>query len=311
MDGGGSQGDGSALSRLGAFVELGKLGIVELWLGFFAGASLLGRGVREDGRALATLGLLLLFGIVVIGVTCCLDDITGARDGVDQANHRGPRWGVRKPLIEGRLGDRQAVRIVRVAAGIGALLCAGVIALAWPLPGWVLVLLSGLPLLALNYSWGLKLSYRGAAEIVVLAGGLGTVLLPYAIVARTWTWTLLVSAALVGAWNAQIVMFSNTADAEGDRANGRWTIAARTTPAANKLYITTFFVGSWALSAAALENVRAPFLYALALCPVWAMQAHQLWLGVVEERWLDARRAGFRVLRTGVFAITLVNLLMG
>src|SRR5207244_2468802 len=68
--------------RLGVFFELGKMKIVELWLGFFVGVSLLGRDAVRDPRAIAILGLILVAGICVIAATCSLDDIAGVRDGV-------------------------------------------------------------------------------------------------------------------------------------------------------------------------------------------------------------------------------------
>ena len=53
-------------SRLRAFFELGKLRIVELWLGFFVGVTLLDAAALRDARSLAILGLILVVGIAVI-----------------------------------------------------------------------------------------------------------------------------------------------------------------------------------------------------------------------------------------------------
>src|SRR5262245_3947558 len=90
--------------RVRALFELGKLRIVELWLGFVVGVSLLSPELRDQPRALAILALILVAGVAVIAATCSLDDIAGVRDGVDQANHRGgTRWGVRKPILSGDL----------------------------------------------------------------------------------------------------------------------------------------------------------------------------------------------------------------
>lgn len=297
---------------LRAFVALGKLGIIELWLGFFAGVSLLGRWVFHEGHALVTLGLVLLLGVVVIAVTCGLDDIAGARDGVDRANHRaGRRWGVQKPILDGRLDEGLALDLVHAATVVGAMCYAGVLAVAWPLPWWLVAAMTAMIVLAVNYSYGLRLSYRGAGELVVFAGGFGTVMIPYALVTRSVTPPLLVSATLVGLWQAQVVMFSNTHDAEGDRAHGRMTIAARTSPGANKAFITAVFAAGWAFTAVALAISAAPLVYALALFPVWALQIFQLWTGVRDEQWLRARRAGFHVVRVGVFGLTLANLASG
>lgn len=295
--------------RLRVFFELGKLKIVELWLGFCVGVALLGRAALHDGRSLAILGLILMAGIAVIAATCSLDDIVGVRDGVDQATHgAGKRWGVDKPILAGQLDEKSAFRFVHLLGCIAVLGYVGVLALAWPLPGWLLATMTAMMLLAVNYSYGLKLSYRGAGELVIFAGGAGTVLIPYSLVARAAPPIVLCSAILVGAWHAQVVMFSNTKDVAGDRLTGRLTIAARTSTRGNKAFIASAFMLIWALTALAFTRHFIPGWYALALGPVWVMQAVQLWLGLVREDWLAARLVGFRVLRVGILALTAVNL---
>ena len=168
--------------------------------------------------------------------------------------------------------------------------------------------MTSMMLVALNYSYGLKLSYFGAGELVIFLGGLGTVLIPYALVARVWTPTLLFQAALVGAWHAQVVMFSNTKDTAGDRATGRMTIAARTSKRGNAIYITIAFVVVWGVTLAALVTHAVAARHAVALAPVWALQARQLARGVFRGEWLEARLLGFRTLRVGIAALTLLNL---
>lgn len=298
--------------KVRAYLDLGKLGLFDLWLGFFAGASLLPMGTLRAPRTLGILGLVLLFGVLVIALTCCLDDVTGARDGVDQANHRGaPRWGVRKPLLEGAVTERQALRLAAgLAAGAAACL-GGVLALAWPLPAWVVLAMTAIPLLVVNYSSGLRLSYRGAGEIVVFAGGLGSALIPFALIMHSAPPLLLFCGVLVGAWHAQVVLCSNAHDAAGDRATGRLTLAARVTPAGYRVLVTAVFAAVWSFTAAAAAAGAAPLPHLLLLAPVCAMQAAQLWIGVRRGRWLDARRAGFRVLGAGVLALTIANLLLG
>ena len=294
--------------RVRVMFELGKLKIVELWLGFFVGVALLGRARLSDPRSLAILLLILVAGIAVIAATCSLDDIVGVRDGVDQANHtEGARWGVNKPILAGRLAEKQAFRFVHLLALVAVLGYAAVLLIAWPLPGWLVATMTFMMAVAVNYSYGLKLSYRGAGELVIFIGGAGTVLLPYALVAKAAPPVVLFSALLVGAWHAQVVMFSNTKDAAGDRATGRMTIAARTSKRGNKIFIASMFVGFWAATAAAFATHVIPGWYAVALLPVWALQAHQLWQGLHKEQWLSARLTGFRILRVGIVALTLIN----
>ena len=121
--------------RLGVFFELGKFKIVELWLGFFVGVSLLGGAAFHQPRATAILALILVAGISVIGATCSLDDIAGVRDGVDQVNHLGgARWGVAKPILTGHLAEKSAFKFVHVLGVVGVVSYAAVIYLSWPLP---------------------------------------------------------------------------------------------------------------------------------------------------------------------------------
>lgn len=298
------------LGWLRARLALGKFKIVELWLGFFVGVSLLGRAPLHDPRALAILGAILVAGIAVIAATCSLDDVTGVRDGVDQANHsNGARWGVAKPILTGELAERSALSFVRLLGAIGVAAYAVALVLAWPLPAWLLVTMTAMMVIALNYSYGLKLSYHGAGELVIFIGGAGTVFVPYALATGTTSAAVLVSAILVGAWHAQVVVFSNTNDRAGDRATHRMTIAARTSPRGNKIYIACLFAIVWATTAVALATrVLSPWTVA-ALAPVWGLQLYQLWSGLGHDQWLRARLAGFRVLRVGILALTLVNFL--
>ena len=53
----------SSWRRLVVFFQLGKFKIVELWLGFFVGTSLLGPRAIADGRSVAILALILVAGI--------------------------------------------------------------------------------------------------------------------------------------------------------------------------------------------------------------------------------------------------------
>jgi 1,4-dihydroxy-2-naphthoate octaprenyltransferase len=299
---------GARRGGLGVFFELGKFKIVELWLGFFVGVALLGPARLLAPRALAVLALILVAGVAVIAATCSLDDIAGVRDGVDQANHGGAaRWGVNKPILAGRLGERSALGFVRLLAAVAVAATGAAVALAWPLPAWLVATTAALMLLAVNYSYGAKLSYHGAGELVIAAGGAGTVLLPYALVAKTAPPPVVASALLVGAWHAQVVMFSNTKDAAGDRATGRMTIAARTSERGNRRYIAAAFALAWLLTAAAFVAGWIPGRYALALLPVWVLQARQLWQGLAQRQWLAARLTGFRVLRVGIVTLALAN----
>lgn len=294
-----------------AFAELGKLRIVELWLGFFVALSLLRPGAAARVREQLVLGSALLATMAVAALTCCLDDIVGKRDGVDEANHRGrPRWGVEKPLLEGRLSEAAALRFALALAAIAVLGIAATVVLAWPLPAWVLLTVAGVVFLAVSYSSGPKLSYRGAGELSIFAAGAGTVLIPHGLFEPEPTWSVLLCAALVGSWQAQVILFSNSQDAAGDRAAGRRTLAARVSPRHNRWIIAGVFAAFWALPIVTIALGAAPAGYAVALAPVWALQGYQLACGVGRGDWLRARYIGFRVVRVGIAALVLANLVL-
>jgi 1,4-dihydroxy-2-naphthoate octaprenyltransferase len=299
------------MQRFFSLLELGKFKIVELWLGFFVGVSLLGAHWLGDWRAVLTLVLILLVGIAVIAATCSLDDLIGWRDGVDQANHIGrARSGVNKPLLSGRLRAEQASSFIVLLGAVIVLGIAATVALAWPLPIWLVALMLVMMAVALNYSYGLKLSYHGAGELVIWVGGAGTVLIPYALVAQELTPMLLLQSFLVGSWHAQVVVFSNTYDVQGDRATGRRSIATRLSAPANKAFITAVFVLSWLVTLGFFgAGLASPWLL-VALVPVWFLQVRQLVQGVGQQQWLLARRTGFWVLRVGILALTVANLYM-
>lgn len=300
-----------AARRISSLLELGKFRIVELWLGFFVSVSLLPIAIASELSSFAILALILAVGIAVIAATCSLDDIVGVRDGVDQANHlQGSRWGVNKPILAGEVSEGQAFRFVYLLGAVIALGLAAVVALAWPLPLWIVAVIGFCMLIPLNYSYGLKLSYRGAGELVIAIGAAGTVLIPFALVAHDVSGLLVVESILVGFWHAQVVVFSNSKDAAGDRATSRMTVAARTSEFGNRVYICGVFAGSFAIGITALVTQIVPVSYLAVLCLLWGLQAYQLWLGVGRRRWLDARRMGFLVIRVGVVALVLANLLL-
>ena len=98
------------LGSLPAFVELGKLKIFELWLGVALAWSMLGPDYAWSSSTFALLGCALLIEVGTTSAALALDDLTGFRDGVDADNHADTdRYGIDKPLLTGRLTERQAL----------------------------------------------------------------------------------------------------------------------------------------------------------------------------------------------------------
>jgi 1,4-dihydroxy-2-naphthoate octaprenyltransferase len=134
---------------------------------------------------------------------------------------------VRKPLITGALTVSEAVRFAVVAwiAGMLAIaLSAG--ALDWRVPLWALVVALGVPVLAVQYSCGVKLSYRPLGlESTIFFTGAYTVVAPYWFVAGKVSREALLVGALVGLWLLLVVSYGNASDRAGDAAVSRRTLA--------------------------------------------------------------------------------------
>lgn len=296
--------------KIAAFVELGKLRIVELWLGVPLAWSLL----DPTQRGSVTTWAVLIFAIVVeMGTTSAalaLDDVAGFRDGVDAANHQDTdRYGVNKPLLDGRLTERESLRFAWSAVAIALFGLACAIAISPYLPWWEPVMTLATIALALNYSYGVKLSYIGGCEAVTLLAMVATVIFPFGLLHGGVTWAAAVAAALVGLWMLQISLFSNTQDADGDREAGRLTMAARLRLVSNLRVIAATFAVTTTLTVVALVAGPLPLIAAPLILPCWICQLRQLHAGLSAGNWLRARELGFQAFRLGVAALFLANLL--
>ena len=294
-----------------AFVELGKLNVFELWFGIPVAWTLLSQEEAFSPRTLLLLALALLLKAATSSAALALDDVSGLRDGLDLRNYGDTdRYAVHKPLIDGRLSERQALAFAWLAVGIGLLSMAAAFAVAWPLPSWLVAGELLVFILALNYSYGLKLSYRGAGELITAVAVGSTLLVPYALVAGGASTAALVQSGLIGLWMLQIAVFSNSQDRAGDRDARRWTVAAMASARGNAVFILCVFAASAALLAWGIRlGVLGPWLL-VALLPALALQARQIWLGVARGQWLAARLLGFEAFRLAVAALLVVNLVV-
>ncbi|NMN96165.1 UbiA family prenyltransferase [Antrihabitans stalactiti] len=241
-----------------------------------------------------------------------LDDIQGLADGIDEITYSSEntlRSRNRKPLLTGELTADEA-RLFASACVLGSM---GVSVAAFGLSPHrplrlVPIGLAGL-LLSVQYSYGLKLSYRpGGAE----ASLFGTMMLVTAGpgylfgAARPalWAATLLLSSTMT-----QSAMAANGQDAVADAAGGRRTIATLLTSAQYGrlialLSVVDLAVALGAVGLGALHPITALTLTPAAVCK--ARQAHSAWQG----DWLRARRRGFTALRMiagGIIAGNLVG----
>ena len=297
-------------ARAAAYAELGKLRIVELWAGVPLAWSLLATQAAGTWRTVGLLSLALTIEMSTTAAALAFDDVAGLRDGVDVANHANTdRYGVGKPLLSGRLTERDALRFAWAAAAVAVVGAAVAWVLAPPFSWWILAIAVLVIGAALNYSVGARLSYIGAGELLTFAAMAGTVALPYAFVASGLTARVVVESVLVGCWMLQVAVFSNTQDRDGDRAAARATIAAVTSERGNWRFIAAVFTAGWVLLLSAVALGTLPAWSLLLLAPGIALQVRQLHAGLVRRTWLVARARGFLAFRALVLALFVVNLL--
>ncbi|MEB3367460.1 UbiA family prenyltransferase [Saccharopolyspora mangrovi] len=293
-------------SRFRSYLRLGKFDVYDYYLGILIVAS---AAPQEP----ATLLLFLLGEVAVIVAGVAFDDITGFRDGSDLVNY-GPddrlRKKLRKPLVAGTLTEAEALRFAWGAAVLGALLWAAAIATAPHSPMWTVVLLVVVLAAALQYSYGLKLSYRGFQEVFLVVLGATLVLAPHGLITGQFSGFVLVQAVLFGMGPLMFGVYSNTNDVDGDRAVGRPTVAALTSRRGNARFVGALSAGEFLLAALASLSGIAPWWFVLLMAPVAVLRAQQFHLGFAVCDIMRARKLGFTAHRTCVALLVLANVLV-
>ncbi|MFJ6673508.1 UbiA family prenyltransferase [Actinosynnema sp. NPDC091369] len=296
----------------GAYVKLAKLDIVDYYLGVLVVWALLAPALRLDLGVLATLGVFLVGEVFVIVAMVALDDLTGYRDGSDVANYAPDapaRKLNRKPLVAGTLTEPQVLRFALVTAAVGAAVWLGALAVAPHRPLWTVALVAVTYFFALQYSWGVKLSYRGFQEFFLAALGWALVLAPYGLATGEVDGVVVVQALIFGLGPLLFGVYSNTNDVEGDRRVGRPTVAALTTPRGNRLFVRAVSACEFLLILA-LPLVGGPWWFPLALLPTVVLRLRQLRVGFGRGDILRARRIGIDVHRVTVVTLVVVNLVV-
>ncbi|MGW5053042.1 UbiA family prenyltransferase [Actinokineospora sp. NPDC004072] len=303
----------AAPSRIGAFARLAKLDVWDYYLAVPLAWALSGPGAWGSPEVLVTLGLFLLGTVGVVAGAVAFDDVTGFRDGSDAANY-GPdapaRRLARKPLLTGEITEREAVAFGWAATLLGLLVWVWTAAFAPFSPLWALLLLALCLVSAVQYSWGLKISYRGWQEVFLAGFGVGLVLTAVGLCVGSLTPFAVVQAVLFGLGPLLFGVYSNTRDAAGDARVGRPTVAVLLGSRGNGLFIAALSVAEIALIVLSAGLGAAPWWFALAMLPAMAMRVAQLHRGVGLGDLLGARLIGLHAHRTTVALLILVNLFL-
>lgn len=302
-----------ARATAAAYARLAKLDIIDYYLSAALVWTLLPPAARVSGRVLLTLLAFLAAEIFLIAAMVALDDITGYRDGSDAANY-GPdapaRRLARKPLLAGTLTPAEAARFAWAAAGAGALCWLAALLSAPYHPRWVLITGVAFLVLSVQYSWGLKLSYRGGQELYLAGLGAVLVILPYGMVTGRAGGFALLQAALFGLGPLLFGVYSNTNDVAGDKLAGRLVAATVLSPRGNAAFILAVTITETGLIIGGGAGALGPWWFPLALLPVIAARGWQLWTGLCRGDILRARRIGIRVHRVDAVTLMAVNLII-
>ena len=299
--------------KLWAYSKLAKLAFFDYYLSALIVWTLLPGDLRADGRALLVLVLCTLGWLGTVAATVAFDDVTGYRDGSDATNYDPEQQALRdrgrKPLLDGHLSVAAAVRFGWVSVAVAVAVLAAAALVAPHRPVWALLLLPFVVLISANYSYGLKLSYRGAQELVILCSTGLTILLPYGLATGAYTGMVGMLTFLFGLWSLMVSVYSNLNDVAGDRAAGRRSLAVRAPRGVYRGVIVALTLSEPLVIALTVALGAVPWWYPLFLLPVLAVRARQAQVGLLRDNPLAARKLGVKAHRLGVVMVLVATLL--
>jgi 1,4-dihydroxy-2-naphthoate polyprenyltransferase len=299
-------------TRVGAYARLANLYFYDYYLCVLVVWALLAPSVRLDGRTLATMTLVVLGWVGVVGATVTFDDVTGYRDGSDDRNYSPDQAVLRnranKPLINGELSLAQALRFGYAAMTAGAVLWGLAIVVAPHRPLWAAPVAAFVLLISVQYSYGLKISYRRGQELVLLLSPGLMVLVPFGLLNGEVTGLIVVESYLFGLWSLMVSLYSNLNDLDGDKAAGRKNLATTCRPATYRRVVAVISATETVAILAAPAFGAVSWWFAAFLIPVLLIRARQLWHGLGRGEFLAARKLGITAHRIGTISLIIANL---
>ena len=307
--------EGGFLQRFAVYARLVKFQFV---IDFFLALAIVWTGTepetRLDGHVLFTVLLFALGKVGVLSAVMTLDDVTGTKDGSDTHNYLAEnnselRPLKRKPLLTGELTVEQAQRFGYVSLVWGAVWWALATYQAPHTPVWALVVGGLLLVFSVQYSWGLKLSYIGLGELLLLFSASAFVLAPYGITSGELPALILVEALLFGFGQLLIAGYSNTKDVDGDAAVGRRTVAVLTSERGNQVFLGLLTTANLGVILVPAVMGWIPWWFVLALTPLIAVRLNQYLSFLRDGHALLARSRGVVAFRVTVGCILVYNVL--
>jgi len=163
---------------------------------------------------------------------------------------------------------------------------------------------------AVQYSAGLKLSYRPLGLETTIFFVIGSIaLMPYWFVAGGLNREILITSALFGLWFLMVVNYGNASDREGDRSVSRHTLAVMLPPERFRIVLVTLLAAEVTLLTLLFTVTRTNPVLALAAVPVVALHSVQLYHGIRGKDWRKARLLGLFSLDAGCLGLALAFLL--
>lgn len=296
-----------------AYARLAKLSFFDYYLATLVVWTMLEPDLRRDPRVLVTLVVVTLGWIGVCGASVAFDDVTGFRDGSDRVNYdpdqRQLRNLERKPLLNGDLTVRQALRCGYALLAAGAVALAVTFLVAPHRPGWALWLTPLMVAIAVQYSYGLRLSYHGGQELALFIPTALVVFIPYGLTHGDVTGMVVLETYLAGLWSLLVSVYSNINDRAGDLAVGRRNLATVLSPRACRTVIVLLSLTEPAAVLWACAAHAVPWWFLVLLVPLLVTRGRQVVAGVVRGELLVARKLGGRAHRLGVVLLLAANLL--
>lgn len=299
-------------ARAVAYSRLAKAEFFDFYLSVLVVLAAVPVALRFDDRTLLTMLLFLVGEVGVVSAVMAFDDVTGFLDGSDRANYADPsglRKTHRKPLLTGALTVRQAMWFARCALVWGAVWCALAIVSAPYTPLWAVLATAAGVIFSVQYSWGLKLSYRGAAELLIAATPVVIVVAPYGLITGELPAFVLVQGVLFGLWQILVSAYSNSNDIAGDRAVGRRNAATTLDRRGNTRFLTGLSLLDPLVVLGATALGWAPVWFPLVMAVPLMLRARQLlgWRRTHDA--LLSRRRGVTAHRVGVAALVVANVI--
>lgn len=308
----------SLAETLSVYARLGNMKVYIQYLPPLIAWSLVADPFGASPAEVVALALFMLGCLAGSASGGTLDDVQGFRDGIDQQTYGATNvaGGMQaksdrsiKPLVTGEVTEAEAHRFGIAIAATGVALGTAAILVAPDAPWWLLAVWPLWVLGCSQYGYGLKVSYHGAAELLLGVVIAATVWITVVLLEGGLSWTGALQAYLIGTLLSQVTLFSMAYDREVDAAAGRRSLAVRLSPGAYGLLVVAWIATGWVVATIGFATGALDLWLLPAWLPVAAVQVAQIVVGVVRGDASTARRLGWHAFDVALVTFVAANLL--